>query len=350
MSDGAGIAGRIAIARDRFTLDVDFALQPGERVGVIGANGSGKSTLVAALAGLVPLTKESTVARGNQPWRLIPVEERGIGFIAQDGLLFPHLNVLDNVAFGPRSAGKSRPESRAIAARMLEEVHAGHLASASATSVSGGERQRIALARALATDPRILVLDEPFAALDVDAAVEVREIMAQQVHDRQLSLVLVTHDLVDAVRLTDRLIVLEAGRIVETLATRELLRSPASTFAASFAGLARLEGTLERDGFHAKSGVRVPLAGVEIDPTVVLGEDALLLATPDHVEVAADLAVTNAAVFEDVVESLIGDGAAVLVKLRSGLRARWQSEDLPTAGLEVRVRLRVGRIRPAHTE
>ncbi|MGO1544617.1 MAG: ABC transporter ATP-binding protein [Gulosibacter sp.] len=383
------IEGRVIVARDRFTLDVDLRIQPGERVAVIGANGSGKSTLLAGLAGLALLEGGSTVAFGGKPWRSTPVESRSLGFIAQDGLLFPHLSVLDNVAFGPRSAGKSKREAREIAARMLEEVRVGHLASASARSVSGGERQRIAFARALATNPSTLFLDEPFAALDVDASVEVREIAASQVRERGLSLLLVTHDLVDAVRLTDRVMVLEDGKVIEELATRDLQRAPASSFAASFAGLARVPGHLEAQAFKTESGLRIPLHGVEVEPGVPIDARALLLAAPDRVELTCETASSGvgsgdgaaragdarqsgvgstgfgeagegdlgtsvnrtgvAPVFRDVVESLVGDGSAVLVRLRSGLLARVQTEELPAAGAEVFVRIRNARVRASDT-
>ncbi|WP_192496966.1 ABC transporter ATP-binding protein [Gulosibacter chungangensis] len=349
-SDAAVIEGRVVVARDRFTLDIDLRLRPGERVGVIGANGCGKSTLLAGLAGLATLEQDSTVRFGGEPWRSTPVEARGLGFIAQDGLLFPHLSVLDNVAFGPRSAGKSKQQAREIAGRMLEAVRVGHLASASARSVSGGERQRIAFARALATDPSTLFLDEPFAALDVDASVEVREIAAQQVQDRGLSLLLVTHDLVDAVRLTDRIIVIDDGKVIEELATCDLQRAPASKFAAAFAGLARVPGHLEAQAFKTKSGLRIPLHGLETEPGLVTGASALLLAAPDRVELTCDDASNGGAsgpVLQDAVESLVGDGSAVLARLRSGLLARVQSEELPTAGTEVFVRIRQARVRAA---
>ncbi|QUY63562.1 ATP-binding cassette domain-containing protein [Gulosibacter molinativorax] len=353
------------VPRDRFTLDASLELRPGERVAIIGANGSGKSTLLAGLAGLTELARASTVTLGGHPWRSIPVEARGIGFIAQDGLLFPHLSVLDNVAFGPRSAGRSRRESREIAARMLEEVRVDHLAGAAASSVSGGERQRIALARALATEPSTLLLDEPFAALDVDASVEVREITAEQVRARGLSLLLVTHDLVDAVRLTDCVIVLESGKVVERLETRDLQRAPASAFAASFAGLARVPGTLATDALVTASGARIPLRGVEVDRSLRVGASALLLAAPDHVELvdsgrgavggdgeaartdAGGNVAMSASSFADAVESLVGDGSAVRARLRSGLLARVDSERLPQAGAIVRVRIHHARLRPA---
>lgn len=341
------LAGRVVVARDRFTLDVELALRDGERVGVIGANGSGKSTLLAALAGLAPLAADSTVAWGKRPWRSIPVEKRSIGFIAQDGLLFPHLNVLDNVAFGPRSAGSSKREAREIAGRMLEEVGASHLASAAATAVSGGERQRVALARALATDPSLLILDEPFAALDVDASVEVREIAASQVRDRGLSLLLVTHDLVDAVRLTDRVIVLEDGHAVEQIATRDLQRTPGSKFAASFAGLARVQGVLEADWFHTGSGTRIPLAGLELEPSIAVGDSALLLASPDRVEVTPETerGQLSDSRFEDAVESLVGDGSAMLARLRSGLLARMEPDGVLASGTRVQTIVHRGSVR-----
>lgn len=338
------IAGRILVTRDRFALDAELTLARGERLAVIGANGSGKSTLLAALVGLAPLDATSTLMFAGRPWQGSAVERRGIGFIAQDGLLFPHLTVLDNVAFGPRALGQTRAEARDTARGMLDEVHAAHLASARAGSLSGGERQRVAIARALATDPSTLLLDEPFAALDVDASVEVREIVAEQVGKRDLSLLLVTHDLVDAVRLADRVVVLEGGRIVESIPITDLQCGPASAFAASFAGFARVLGTVVEGGLLTESGTAIPLARLEVEAGIVDGASGLLLAAPDQVEITP---IGNAAAhaFSDTVESLIGDGATVLARLRSGLLARVEPDTVPDSGATVAVRILRGRVR-----
>ncbi|SJM71009.1 sulfate/molybdate ABC transporter ATP-binding protein [Gulosibacter sp. 10] len=413
------LAGRAIVRRGGFALDVELALGAGERLAVIGPNGSGKSTLLAGIAGLAELSPESTLELGGRALRGTRIEDRGIGFLAQDGLLFPHLRVLDNVAFGPRSAGARRPDARACALELLREVQAEHLADARPATLSGGERQRVALARALATDPGLLVLDEPFAALDVDATVQVRELIAAQVEARGLSLLLVTHDLVDALRLAERALVLERGRVVESLGTRDLARAPAGRFAASFAGLARLTGTIEAGCFATGTGVRIPLRGAGGDgvgpgpgsgaesgsaaepgtgseaglghgvdsgprrgpvaePGLEPGDAALLLVRPDEVRLEeaageedrdrAGMAVgvpgipgtpgatgvsearAGAPGAEDRVESLVGDGSAVLARLESGLLARVPADAAPASGTPVRVSVLGGRIRPAAPE
>ncbi|HEY0260565.1 MAG TPA: ATP-binding cassette domain-containing protein, partial [Lacisediminihabitans sp.] len=166
-------------ARD---LDVSFEVARGETVAILGPNGAGKSTALAVIAGLLRpdagaaswegITLFDT-ARGS--W--LPPHRRGVALLAQEALLFPHLNVLDNVAFGPRSAGASTDAARATARRWLTEVEASELAAARPARLSGGQAQRIAIARALAAEPDILLLDEPFAALDVAVAPTLRRML-----------------------------------------------------------------------------------------------------------------------------------------------------------------------------
>ncbi len=150
-------------------LDIQLHAAAGEVVALLGPNGAGKSTAVRALAGLLPITGGRIAVAGvtvADEGIHRPPYERPIGVVFQDYLLFPHLSVLDNVAFGPRTRGQSRHAARRIAAGWLERMAIAELASAQPRSISGGQAQRVALARALATDPQLLLLDEPLAALD----------------------------------------------------------------------------------------------------------------------------------------------------------------------------------------
>jgi len=150
-----GIVGRVVVSRTDFTLDVDVEVRPGEVVAVLGPNGAGKSTLLRAVCGLTPLTLGSLTLGGvvvDDPARdvLVASSERGVGLVFQDYRLFPHLSVLDNVAFGPRSAGRSRSQSRADAVAWVERLRLTALVDRRPHELSGGQSQRVALARALA--------------------------------------------------------------------------------------------------------------------------------------------------------------------------------------------------------
>jgi len=176
--------------------------------------------------------------RGRRIWRA--PHQRGVSLLAQEALLFPHLSALDNVAFGPRSAGVPASRARQTAGRWLREVDAEALAARRPAELSGGQAQRIAVARALASDPGLLLLDEPLAALDVSVAPAVRRMLRRVLFDR--SAVIVTHDVLDAYTLADRVVIIEAGRIVDQGTPAEVFDRPRSAFAAGLAGLNLLTG------------------------------------------------------------------------------------------------------------
>jgi molybdate transport system ATP-binding protein len=217
-------------------LDVRFSLEEGETLAVLGPNGAGKSTLLDVLSGLVrpdsghvrleDTTLVSTGIEARDTW--LPPHARGVALLAQEALLFPHLNVRDNVAFGPRSAGRDRAGARDIAERWLDRVDATRLADQRPQRLSGGQAQRVAVARALATEPRLLLLDEPFGALDAGVAPVMRRLLAEVLVER--TVVIVTHDPLDALALADRVIVLDSGRIVEQGRTRDVLLNPQTDF------------------------------------------------------------------------------------------------------------------------
>jgi molybdate transport system ATP-binding protein len=242
-------------------VDVTVEVPDGRTVAVLGPNGAGKSTTLAAIAGLLhPSAGEirlddRTLFSSNGSDRFVPPHSRGIGLLAQDARLFPHLSVLDNVAFGPRSAGMPRGRARERAHHWLAEVDATALADRRPSALSGGQAQRVAIARALATEPRLLLLDEPLSALDVEAAPAVRQLLRRVLADR--TTLLVTHDVLDAVLLADEVVVLDAGRVVERGPTATVLTRPTSAFAARIAGLNLVRGTLHGDAVVSPDGVRV---------------------------------------------------------------------------------------------
>ena len=244
-------------------LDIQLQAAAGEVVAVLGPNGAGKSTALRALAGLLPITSGriqldgATVADGGIHR---PPYERPIGVVFQDYLLFPHLSVLDNVAFGPRTRGHNRQAARRIAAEWLERMAVPELASAQPGSVSGGQAQRVALARALATDPRLLLLDEPLAALDARTRLVVRSELRRHLADYSGAAVLVTHDPVDASVLADRLVIIESGRVVQSGSPAEVARRPRTDYVARLVGLNLLKGVASGHLVTLPGGGTVQLA------------------------------------------------------------------------------------------
>ena len=212
--------------RLRLTLDVGR-----ETVALVGPSGAGKTTVLRCVSGLVR-PDAGHVAVGEEVWfdsatgEDHPPEQRRVGYVFQDHALFPHLSVRRNVAFG----GRARVDE------LLDRFRIGHLAKARPGELSGGERQRVGLARALARDPAVLLLDEPLSALDAVTRSAVRLELAELLRDLDLPTLLVTHDYEDAAVLADRIGVLAEGRILQLGTAAELVHAPADAFVASLTG------------------------------------------------------------------------------------------------------------------
>ncbi|WP_020017748.1 sulfate/molybdate ABC transporter ATP-binding protein [Promicromonospora sukumoe] len=234
-------------------VQVDLEVADGETVALLGPNGAGKSTLLAIAAGLLrpqdgrvtldDRTLTHVEAGRTRAW--VPPHARQVALLAQDPLLFPHLSVRHNIAFGPRSRGASRRTAALEADRWLDRIGLPDLGGRRPSAVSGGQAQRVAVARALAAEPRLLLLDEPMAALDVDVTPALRHLLREVLADR--TVVIATHDVLDALLLADRVVVLDGGRVVEHGPTREVLSRPRSAFAARIAGLNITPGTWSAD-------------------------------------------------------------------------------------------------------
>jgi len=223
-------------------LRADLSVADGEVLAVLGPNGAGKSTLLRCLAGLVPL-ESGSVRLGERLLedpaagvRVAP-EDRRVGVVFQDYLLFPHLSARENVAFGLRARGVPTSAARAQADDWLDRVGLRGFASARPRALSGGQAQRVALARALATEPTLLLLDEPLAALDVQGRQAMRGLLRTRLRDYAGPSLLVTHDPLEALALADRLVVLEAGTITQTGTPAEITRRPRSPWVARLVGL-----------------------------------------------------------------------------------------------------------------
>jgi len=257
---GLSVAGRVM--RGGFVLDAAVAVAPGETLAVLGPNGSGKSTLLRAVAGLIPLAEgavsvDDQVLDAPADGVFVPPERRPVGVVFQDYLLFAHMSVLENVAFGLRARGMPRTTARDRALAQLERVGLAAAAGASPRELSGGQAQRVALARALATGPRVLLLDEPLAALDAATRRTVRRDLRAQLAGFGGIRVLVTHDPVDAYALADRVAVLDHGKVVQAGTIAEVTAHPRSRFVAELVGTNLVAGTAGPSGLHTDGGVIV---------------------------------------------------------------------------------------------
>ncbi|MET9249339.1 ABC transporter ATP-binding protein [Nonomuraea sp. NPDC003709] len=245
------LQAHLVVSRPAFTLDLAFEVAAGEVVALLGPNGAGKTTALRALAGLVALSGGEIVLDGRDLHPLA-AEQRPIGMVFQDYLLFPHLTALDNVAFGPRCQGVPKAEARRTAAVLLERVGLADRAAAKPRQLSGGQAQRVALARALAVRPSLLLLDEPLAALDAHTRLEIRSHLRRHLADFDGATVLVTHDPLDAMVLADRLIVIENGAVVQQGTPAVVARHPRTDYVARLVGLNLYRGLA--DGARVKVG------------------------------------------------------------------------------------------------
>jgi molybdate transport system ATP-binding protein len=249
-----------------FELDVDLKVEPGEVVAVLGPNGAGKTSLLRGLAGLLPLDAGRVALDGvvlEEPAAsvFVPSERRPIAMVFQDYLLFPHLTVLENVAFGLRSRGTSRSEATATAHRWLERVGLHTEAQRKPAWLSGGQAQRVALARALATNPALLLLDEPMAALDASTRVELRRDLRRHLESFRGVRLLVTHDPLEAMAMADRLVILEQGRVLQAGSPAEVTQHPRSRYVADLVGVNLFRGRASHDVITLADGGSLTAAG-----------------------------------------------------------------------------------------
>lgn len=255
MSRADGLRAHVVVPREHFSVDVSLHVEPGETVAVMGPSGAGKSTLLQALAGLEPLgaARSPSRARGRQG-RGSACADRSDAARCRaaraEAPALPHLSVRENVAFGPRAAGVEVRAARAGADDWLARVGLPGSAERMPHELSGGEQQRVAVARALAASPRVVLLDEPLVALDPETAGDIRRMLRDQLVST--TTVAVTHDAADAVALADRLLVVEEGRVTQAGAVREVLAAPASGFVASIAGVNRLVGVASGGAWRSR--------------------------------------------------------------------------------------------------
>lgn len=275
----AGLAATMDVRVGSFHLDVRLDVPPGQTLAVVGPNGAGKTTLLRALAGLLPLDRgcidlDGTVLDEPASDVFVPVESRSIGVVFQDYLLFPHLSALGNVAFGLRARGMPSPSANDRARAWLDRVGLADQSAAKPRELSGGQAQRVALARALATAPTLLLLDEPLAALDATTRAATRRQLRRHLLEHAGVRIVITHDPLDAAALADRIVVLEAGRIVQQGTLAEITGHPRTRYVADLVGVNLLTGRA--------AGDRIDVGGFEITVAERV-EGEVLLAIPPRV-------------------------------------------------------------------
>lgn len=271
-ANGLEFAG--SVRRGTFELDIAVDVEPGTVLGVLGPNGSGKTTLLRALAGLTPLHDGEIRVGGevlDSPRRgvFVAPRDRRVGMLFQDYRLFPHLRVRENVLFGPRARGVPKARAAEQAEHWIERLGLAELQRRRPAQLSGGQAQRVALARALATEPHLLVLDEPLAALDTRTRLEVRTQLRRHLADFVGPVLMVTHDPIEAMVMTDELLVVENGRAVQRGTPAQVAARPLTDYVARLVGLNLYAGSRER------SAVSLDAGGVFEVPAGATSGDAL---------------------------------------------------------------------------
>lgn len=236
-----GLATSIVVQAGDFVLDVALAISPGRTLALLGPNGAGKSTTVRALAGIIPIDQGQISLDGRilddpEQGVFIPPDQRRVGVVFQDYLLFPHLSVRQNIAFGLRSRRVDRGISQELANQWIDKLDLGSVADRRPRALSGGQAQRVALARALIGEPDLLLLDEPLAALDVTTRAETRRLLAHHLDDFPGPRLLITHDPNEAFLLADIIHVIENGAVTQVGTADQIRLKPRTQYVADLAG------------------------------------------------------------------------------------------------------------------
>ncbi|MFW9923676.1 MAG: ABC transporter ATP-binding protein [Candidatus Thorarchaeota archaeon] len=265
---------------------INFTLKNGQLITLLGPSGSGKTTILRLIAGLIE-PDEGQILIDNVDISLTPTEERNIGFVFQSYALFPHLTVAENIAFGLETRKWSKNDIITRVKEMLELVDLEGKGKRYPRELSGGEKSRVALARALAPNPTLLLLDEPLSALDQSLKESLRMIIREIQQKIKVSTIYVTHDQSEAMEISDKIILLDKGQIVESGTPKELYLSPKKRFTAAFLGIANIiEGTIisNKEDYYLNSSFGEILLPNNL--TYTQGEKISIAIFPEHIELA----------------------------------------------------------------
>jgi iron(III) transport system ATP-binding protein len=311
---------------------VSLDIAPGEVVGLLGPSGCGKTTLLRIAAGIEKPSRGRVLINDQEvsgPVRFVPPERRGVGLMFQDYALFPHLTIIDNVAFGLRSL--PREEARREALSVLARVGLERYADDYPHIISGGEQQRVALARAIVPRPAVMLMDEPFSGLDVQLRDRVQEETLALLREARATCLIVTHHPEEAMRLADRVAVMRGGRIVQVGRAEELYRNPSGLF------VARLFSEINEIAVRVSGGaLRTPIGRFSV-PELAEGDDAILCIRQRAIEVRPAGQGLPARVLHI---RFLGDAAQVDIAVEGfeqHLKARLPEGNVPQKGAEIAV-------------
>ena len=324
-----------SLALDQVSLDI----APSEVLCLLGPSGCGKSTLLRIAAGVERPSSGRVLIDGQEvagPNRFVPPEKRGVGLMFQDFALFPHLTILDNVAFGLKSLTRGEAKAEAFAA--LERVGLSHYAGEYPHVLSGGEQQRVALARAIAPRPSVLMMDEPFSGLDPRLREKMREETLAILHETRATSIVVTHDAEEAMRMGDRVALLRKGLVVQAGKALDLYRAPKDILAArTFSDLNEIKSRIEAGSALTPIG-RFPANGLAD------GTAAIVCVRQGGVRLLAVGQGTPARVLDT---RFLGDVALVEIAVQgldSPILARVRESDVPPQGTEIGVGIDTGAV------
>jgi len=310
-------------------LDVDIA--PGEFVSLLGPSGCGKTTLLRVLAGLEGADR-GVVLLGGEDVSRVPTNRRDIGMVFQSYSLFPHLRVIDNTAFGLRRRGVGRADAAKRSLDALALTGLADFADRFPHQLSGGQQQRVALARALVTEPRVLLLDEPLSALDAKVRVQLRDEIRRIQLRLGITTVFVTHDQEEALAVSDRIAVMDSGRIEQIGSPEQLYTTPSSAGVAAFVGLSSVVSGVAEGDHVTVWGQRLPLQSPADGPVDVY-------IRPENVFFAGEADAATDALVEE--STFLGSMRRTLVRTESGELVRLQHSPRirPAFGDRVRIAL-----------
>ncbi|WP_338673517.1 ABC transporter permease [Streptomyces sp. SCSIO 30461] len=304
--------------------------EPGTTIAVVGPNGAGKTTLLRALLGLTPRAHARLTLGGTDVTGL-PPHRRTVAWVPQDSALFPHMTALANTAYGLRARGISRAEARRVAQDWLDRLQVGHLAHRKSAQLSGGQAGRVALARALATRPRLLLLDEPLAALDQTTRAHVRHTLRRHLEGFGGVCLIVTHDPVEAVSLADRVLVLDGGRALQDAPPNEVTRHPRSPW------VARMLGRNAWPGIATADGLRLPDGGtLVVAEPLPEGSECLAVIAPEAVSVHRERPTGSPRnVWPGTVREITASGSRLRILITSGQAPDVIAEITPAAAADL---------------
>ncbi|WP_326791695.1 ABC transporter ATP-binding protein [Streptomyces sp. NBC_00841] len=304
---------------------LDLTVRPGELLALLGPSGCGKTTALRTVAGFERPDAGEVVVDGEDITS-VPAHRRDVGMVFQSYSLFPHLNALDNVAFGLRMSGTGKAARQARAAELLELVGLPEHAARFPRQLSGGQQQRIALARALALQPRVLLLDEPLSALDAQVRLTLREEIRRLQQQVGITTLMVTHDQEEALSMADRVAVMRGGRLEQCAPPAELYERPATAFVAEFVGvMSRIPARAGSDGRTVNVCGRTLAVHGTLPGAEVAGgaRDVDVLVRPEAVEVTADGSGTS----RITGAAFLGSTTRLTVRLADGAEV---TADVPT--------------------